>query len=139
MPKGIFGVQFTVRNGQTFGILEGIFAAEPQFTDLAVPTSEKYVFRGNITVIYDKIAAVPAKFGRNDAAVFKGNGHLYRHVQKDDILSPGHQALEEIVIQVLVDHRCCEDVSFPHAGINGGAAFLPAVVGPRLVVYRIAV
>ena len=69
----------------------------------------------------------PDTLGRA-AAVFKGDGHLLGHIQENHVLAGVQQLLEEIVIDKLVDHRGLEDIALAHAGVDGGAALLPAVV-----------
>lgn len=73
MPEGVFCVEVAVFNRQVFHVLEGIFSFHLHVSEGNVGAVEKDVLACDGAVFQIDMAAFPAKFIRNDLAVFYGN------------------------------------------------------------------
>ena len=81
-----------------------------------------------------------ARHLRAEQRLFIGYGHLLGHIEEDDVLAAVEQGVEEIAVDILIDHGGFEQISVvAHALIHGRARLLAAVVLVELITNRVAV
>ena len=81
-----------------------------------------------------------ARHLRAEQRLFIGYGHLLGHIEEDDVLAGIEQGIEEVAVDIFVDHGGLEQISVvAHALIYGSARFLAAIVFIQLVADRVAV
>ena len=62
------------------------------------------------------------------AGIRERDGHFLGHIEEDDVLAGIEKLAEEVLIHEFGDHGCFEKVAVSHTGVDGGAAFLAAIV-----------
>ena len=128
-------VRFAPRNDLV--IVHALFHARDHALD------QKAEAAGDAERVHHIDLAVGVLFARHlraEQRLFIGYGHLLGHIEEDDVLAGIEQGIEEVAVDIFVDHGGLEQISVvAHALIYGSARFLAAIVFIQLVADRVAV